>query len=235
CQGQGGSAAGQSSAYDQRAALAGRRLGSSQPGSAPGSSAGAGQGAAEHFPLAPVTLDLAHLEADRLQAAADLADAGEGGQGGRRGRQPGKLGVECRLPHVRVPGWSEPVQEPGIDPGIQLGQGIQDVADQQGQGDPSICQIEVLPAGRQVAVLGQQLVGPGSQLCPECQGTLQILAAEGIFFAADEMQPGIRRCQLVPELPGAEKVQAGTEAGFTDAESGSGGQGAPAPGQIIVL
>src|SRR5690554_8025165 len=49
------------------------------------------------------------------------------------------------------------------------------------------------------------------------------------------MQPGIRRCQLVPELPGAEKVQAGAEAGFTDAESGSGGQGAPAPGQIIVL
>src|SRR5690606_39488265 len=47
CQGQGGSAAGQSSAYDQRAALAGRRLGSGQPGGAPGSSAGAGQGAAE--------------------------------------------------------------------------------------------------------------------------------------------------------------------------------------------
>src|SRR5690554_4499398 len=49
------------------------------------------------------------------------------------------------------------------------------------------------------------------------------------------MQPGIRRCQLVPELPGAEKVQAGTEAGFTDAESGSWGQVAPASGQIIVL
>src|SRR5690554_6355043 len=68
CQGQGGSAAGNSSAYDQRAALAGRRPGAGQPGSATSSGAcdSAGQGAAEHFPLAPVTLDLAHLEADRL-------------------------------------------------------------------------------------------------------------------------------------------------------------------------
>src|SRR5690606_30728092 len=49
------------------------------------------------------------------------------------------------------------------------------------------------------------------------------------------MQPGVRRCQLVPELPGAEKVQAGTEADFTDAESGSWGQVAPASGQILVL
>src|SRR5690554_8078308 len=84
CQGQGGSAAGQSSAYDQRAALAGRRLGSGQPGGSPCSSAGAGQGAAEHFPLSPVTLDLAHLESDLLQTTTERAEAKQCSKASRR-------------------------------------------------------------------------------------------------------------------------------------------------------
>ena len=232
---QGSGAAGQPGSYHQGAAGLMVFSWALIPGRAPVTAARAVELAAEHLPLAPVTLDLVHEKACRLQAATYFADAGKGGQGGACGRQSGKLGVERGLPHVRIPGRGKAIQKPGIDAGIQLRQGIEYIANQQGQGYPAVRQVEMLPAGGRVTVLGQQLTGPGLQFRPQGQRPLQIGMAQGIFFTADKMQMGIGRGQLLPELPGAEEVKAGTEAGFTNAEVRAGGQFTPAPGQIIVL
>ena len=47
------------------------------------------------------------------------------------------------------------------------------------------------------------------------------------------MQAGIRRGQLVEQLPGAEKVQPGAEAGFADHQAGACGQGGEACRQVV--
>ena len=40
---------------------------------------------------------------------------------------------------------------------------------------------------------------------------------------------------MIPELPGTKKIQASAKPGFTNAEIGAGGEGAPALVKIVVL
>ena len=176
-----------------------------------------------------------HGKANRLQAATDITNAGKGRHRGVLMGKTGHILVESGLPHIGVLRWSETIEKPGIDRGIQLGQGLQQIADQQGQGDAAIGQGKLLPAGREIAVMGEQLFGPGLQFRPERQGAAQVIRAQRVFFGADEVQAGVCRCDPVPQLPGTEKIQAGAETGFTDAEAGAGRERRPALRQIVVL
>ncbi|MNQ63024.1 hypothetical protein D3C85_773910 [compost metagenome] len=84
-------------------------------------------------------------------------------------------------------------------------------------------------------VLVDQLRGQGRQFRPEFEGALQVAAGQGVFFHTDEMQPRPGRRALLEQLPGAEEVQPGAEAGFADAEASARRQLGEAPGQVVAV
>ena len=93
---------------------------------------------------------------------------------------------------------------------------LQRIADQQRQGHPAIVQQQALEALVNGNILPEQLRAERRQFRPEGEGSLQIGAAQRVLFHTDEMQPGARRRAGFEQLPGTEKVQSGTKAGFAD-------------------
>ncbi|EXF44465.1 hypothetical protein BAY1663_03148 [Pseudomonas sp. BAY1663] len=176
----------------------------------------ANEAAAEDFPLVAEARYPLHVEAGLGQPAAHEAGAGEGAQGCARRREPRQFGEQRRLPHVRVLRRGEAVEEPGIDGRIEARQGVQHVADQQRQHHPAVGEKQALKARVQRDVLLQQLFGQGLQFRPERQCPREILAGQGVLLDADEMQLRPRIGNALEQLPGAEEVQAGAEAGFAD-------------------
>ncbi|VVN01488.1 hypothetical protein PS664_03325 [Pseudomonas fluorescens] len=73
-------------------------------------------------------------------------------------------------------------------------------------------------------VLRQQRLGQGLELRPQGQGAGQVGGAEGVFFNADKMQSGAGRCVLIEQLPRAEEIQPGAEAGLADHKARALGQ-----------
>ncbi len=84
-------------------------------------------------------------------------------------------------------------------------------------------------------VLLQQRCTEARQFRPQGQGPLQVGRAQGVLFHTDEMQPGTGRGLLLEQLPGAEKVQPGAEACFTDNEAFAIGQGGKALAQAVLF
>jgi len=162
--------------------------------------------------------DFLHLEPGFLQSALDHAGTGEGGKGRLPVREPRHLAEKCGLPHVRIFGRRKTIEKPGINTGMQLGQHLAGIADQQGQRDASLLECQPVYASGQAVVLLDQLRSEGLELRPDAQGLLQVGGAQRVFFATDEVQPGMAGCLLQPLLPGTEKIQPGTEAGFGDGE-----------------
>ncbi|MCY1438218.1 hypothetical protein D9M71_544100 [compost metagenome] len=113
-------------------------------------------------------------------------------------------------------------------------QGVEHVAHQQGEDHPAAGEDEALEAGVHRHVLAQQLPGPGGELRPQGEGALEIAAAQRVLFHADEMQLRRSRRHLLEQLPAAEKVQSGAEAGFADHQAPVGRQGGKALGQLVV-
>jgi len=62
----------------------------------------------------------------------------------------------------------------------------------------------------------QQLLGLLSQLRPQRQCALQVLAGQRVLFDADEVQPRLRVGYALEQMPCTKKVQPGTEAGLTN-------------------
>ena len=54
---------------------------------------------------------------------------------------------------------------------------------------------------------------------------MQVLAGQRVFFDTDEMQASVGRRGFVKQLPCAQKVESGTEAGFANHKRCVGGQG----------
>ncbi len=157
-----------------------------------------------------------HLETGRVQRAADPAGAGKGADGRAGGCQARQFGEQPGGPHLGVFRRGETVEEPGIDLGIQLRQLLQHIADQQGQGDPSVIQQQALEARVDRHVLLEQRGGKRRQFGPEGQGPLQVGMAQRVLLDADEMQARTGHRALFEELPGAEKIQSGTEPRLAD-------------------
>ena len=104
----------------------------------------------------------------------------------------------------------------------------QDVADQQGQGDPAVVEAELLEAWVYRHVLRQEGLGEGCHLRPQARGAGHVVAAERVLLDADEMQACIGMGLFGEQLPGAEEVHAGTEAGLADHQATVWGQGGEA-------
>ncbi|MNE42734.1 hypothetical protein D3C80_1368810 [compost metagenome] len=113
-------------------------------------------------------------------------------------------------------------------------QQLQGVADQQGQDDPSAGERQALKTRMDGDVLAQQLVGEGRQLRPQGQGALQVGIVERVSLDTDEVQPRTRGCLLLEQLPGAEKIQPGAEAGFAYRQLLAVAQGTETCRQIVI-
>jgi len=72
------------------------------------------------------------------------------------------------------------------------------------------------------------------QLWPERQRTCEIGVGQRMLLDADEVQarPGWR--DLIEQLPGAEEVEPGAEAGFADHQVLPGGECGEAPGEVVL-
>ncbi|MCY1534596.1 hypothetical protein D9M68_699740 [compost metagenome] len=193
------------------------------------------EAALAHLPLLAEAGGAPDGETGLLQRPAHEAGGGEGGKGGAGAGEPRQLGEEGGAPHVRVLRRGEAVEEPGVDARVQLGQAVQGIAHLQGEHHAATRQVEALEARVHGDVLLQQLVRERRQFRPEGQGALQVVTGEGEFFHADELQPGIGRRASLEQLPGAEEVQAGTEAGFADGEAAARRQLGEAPGQVVAI
>ena len=176
-----------------------------------------------------------HLEPGGIDQPPYPAGAGEGADGRARCRQARQLGEQLGGPHVGVFRRGEPVEKPCIDLGVQLRQLFQRIADQQGQGHAAIVQYQALETLVDGNVLRQQLLGQGLQFGPEGEGALQVGMAEGVLFHADKVQPRTGDCVLFEQLPGAEEVQTGAEASFTNHQAPICGQGGEAYLQAVLL
>lgn len=84
-------------------------------------------------------------------------------------------------------------------------------------------------------VLRQQGLGEGLEFGPQGQGSLQIGRAQRVFFNADEMQARAGHCLLFKQLPGAEEIQPGTEAGFANHQFFAGAQGGKTFAQAVLF
>ena len=230
----GGGATGQAGAYDQgRARALGARW-AGIPGHE-GRGDGAFQLAGQHFALVAEAGHLGHGEAGLVETTADGAGAGKGRQGGAGMGQPRQFGEQRGRPHLGVLGRGEAVQEPGIAPGIQFGQALQHIADQQGQGDAPVAQDQPLEAWMDRLVLPLQRRAVGGEFRPETQRLGEIGGGQRKALDADEMQARFLWCQGVEKLPGAEEVEAGAETRLADGEDFARRQRGEAFGQAILL
>ncbi len=197
-----GSASGESRAYhDCRSRTLGLRR-TSIPGNARADGRTL-QRAGQHLPLVAETRHLGHGEARFVEASADETGAGEGGQGGAGTGQARQLGEQRRCPHFGIFRWSEAIQEPGVTTGIQFGQALQYIADQQGEGDTAVAQNQSLKAWVDGLVLLLQRCAVGRQFRPEGQGLGEIGGGQRKALDTDEMQARTLGGQGLEQLPGA--------------------------------
>ncbi len=176
-----------------------------------------------HLPFLAEAQGAADLEASSAEPAPHEAGAGEGGQGRARPGQAGELGVERVIPHLRVLRRGEAVEEPGVDACVELRQGLEHVAHQQGQHHAAAGEDQALEAGVDRHILLQQLFGQRRQLRPEGECAAQVVRRHRVLLGGDEVQSRIARRAFLEQLPGAEEVQPGAEAGFADAQAPAGG------------
>ncbi|MCY1291140.1 hypothetical protein D9M70_403170 [compost metagenome] len=228
----GTGAAGQSGADHQRLAHRRHERRACVPGLG-GLRLGAGEASAHHFPFLAGTRHALHDEAGGDQPSAHEAGAGEGAQRRPGGGQPRQFGVQRVVPHLRILRRVEAVEEPGVDPGVEVRQALQGIADQQGQGHPAAVQLQALEARVDGPVLGQQWRGIAGQMRPQGQGALQVGMGQRVFLDADEMQPGARRRAALEQLPGAEEVHPGAEAGLADDQAVAVRQRCETLGQVV--
>jgi len=83
-------------------------------------------------------------------------------------------------------------------------------------------------------ILRQQGTAVGFQFRPQLQGTGQVGQLQGVLFHTDKVQAGSARRALLKQLPGTEKIQAGAETGFPDAQLRVLGQSGKTLGQVAV-
>ncbi|MNE37135.1 hypothetical protein D3C80_1309740 [compost metagenome] len=112
---------------------------------------------------------------------------------------------------------------------------LQHITDHQGQAHPALFELERLEAFVHRHILGQQLAAERRQRRPQGQGAAEVGAGQGVFFDADEMQPRIGRGALGKQLPGAEEIQAGAEAGFADHQALARPQRAETLAQVVLV
>ncbi len=161
----GAGAAGQAAADHQCRAAPGVGRGACVPGLA-GVRRRPLVGAAEHLALLSVARYPLHGETGLDQPAANETGAGESAQGRLRRRQSRQFGEQYGRPHVRVLRRGEAIEEPGVDPRVELRQALQGIAQQQGQADPSARERQALEARVHGKVLAQQGLAPGRQFRP---------------------------------------------------------------------
>ncbi|VVO28723.1 hypothetical protein PS720_04812 [Pseudomonas fluorescens] len=176
-----------------------------------------------------------HLEAGGVDQAAHPAGTGKGADGRAGGRQPRQFGKQLGGPHVGVLGRGKPVEKPGVDLGVQLGQLFKGVADQQCQRHAAVSQHQPLEALMNGDVLRQQLIGKRLQFRPKGEGALQVGVAQRVLFHADKMQAGTGHGVLLEQLPGAEKIQPRAETGFANYQVALGRQGGEALLQTVLF
>ncbi len=209
-------AAGQAGADDYRVAFGRRIARASEPGLIRNAAVSGSQAPAQNLAFVAVAGHPLHVEAGLDQAAPHKAGAGERAQRCVGRAKPGQLGEQHRLPHLRILRRGKAVEEPGIDLRIQARQAFEHVADQQGQHNAAASEDETLIARIQPHVLLQQLLRLLSQLWPQGQCALQVLAGQRVLFDADEVQPRLRVGYAPEQMPRTKKVQPGTEAGLTN-------------------
>ena len=228
--------AGNAAAQHQRASLAGvARPG--KPRRAPGRRGRRGQLAAQHMPLAAKASHPPHAKARLGQPALDHASRSKRGVTGPRRRQPRQLGKQRGRPKLRVARRGKAIQKPGVHRaagGVQLRQGVQRVAHQQGERDCALIKTEAMPARPQRGILRQQRLAELGQLGPQGQRARQLLGGDGVFFGADHMQPRARWRTAPPQLPGAQDIQPGAKAGLAQHKAAIRRQGRPALGQAVM-
>ena len=130
---------------------------------------------------------------------------------------------------------SKTVEKPGVNARIKLRQLFQHIANQQGESYSPIGQGQGLKAGMNRIIRRQQLFAVRGEFGPQGERALQVVAGQRVFFDADEVQACIRVCDLIKQLPGAQKIQSCAEAGFTDNQLAVGGQGRETLLQGILL
>jgi len=96
---------------------------------------------------------------------------------------------------------------------------LQGIADQQGERDAAVIQDQALETLVDRLVLRQQLISERLEFRPQGQRPLQVGQAQRVFLDADEMQARTGQSVLLEQLPGAEKIQPGAEAGFANHQS----------------
>jgi hypothetical protein len=146
----------------------------------------------------------------------------------------GQFGEQAGLPHVRVAGRGEAVQEPGVHVGGALApQGFR-VAEHQRQGDV-VRQLQPVVTGAGGRVLVEQRPGGLAQLRPVGQGAGQVVALQRVLFHGPQLQAGAGRRQRQKALGGQQHVEAGAEAGFADHEAVAVGESGEAPVQLVAV
>ncbi|VVN47714.1 hypothetical protein PS659_06010 [Pseudomonas fluorescens] len=191
--------------------------------------------AAQDFPFMADARGAFHLEAGSVEQASHPSGAGKGADGRTGSGQASQFGKQFGGPHVRVFRRSETVEEPGVDPGVELRQLLQCIANQEGQGHTAVVQRQALETLMNRHVLLKQLIGKHLEFRPQPQGTLQIGRAQRVLFDADKMQPSSRCRVLLEHLPGTEEIQSGAKPRFADDQPPALGQGGKTFGQAVLL
>jgi hypothetical protein len=140
------------------------------------------------WPFAAEAVAPPHGEARLDQTPAHEAGGGEGGQGGAGAAVGGQFGEQAGLPHVRVAGRGEAVQEPRRHVGGALAPERFRVAEHQRQGDV-VRQLQPVVTGAGGRVLIQQRPGGLAQLRPVGQGAGQVVALQRVLSTDHSSRP----------------------------------------------
>ena len=141
-------------------------------------------------------------------------------------------GEQCRLPHLGILRGGEAVEEPGVHQAVEQRKAFAAVTQVQIENDPGRQHQSMHPGDRRRPLANQRrrLVG---QIRLACQGPSQILGAHGIALGGDDVQPRPGGRQRLEAVPGAQHVEPGAEARFTDHEGALLVPGGKALGQPV--
>ena len=177
------------------------------------------EAAAQHLPLGAEAGRLFGREAGAAQAFAHLAGDRPGGERRVRGSEAGEQMEDALGPQRGILRRGEAVEIERVGARVDAREAVGGIAEEERQGDAARVQVQSVQPGREHRPLRAQLGRKGGELGPGGVDAGEILAAEGVQLAGDEVQAGAAAGILAPRRPGGEEVQSGAEAGLDDGEA----------------
>ena len=186
---------------------------------------GVGQAGLQTFALAAVAGALFDLEAGVGQRAADAAGHGEGRRP-RAGRGPlSDLRQHGWRPHLRVQGRRKTIEEPGVGLAGPLGERYAHITDEKIEDRTDLREFDPVQAGRLAGPAGDQRLGERRELGPMGQGPGGVGGEERMGLHREDVQAGIGRPGLAPEIQQRRNVESGSKPQLTDHEASAAGPG----------